>query len=25
VISGNYYGSVRPTIDFPTLADLALE
>jgi len=22
VISGNYYGSVRPTIDFPMLTDL---
>jgi len=25
VISGTYYGSVRPTIDFPMLADLNLE
>ena len=25
VISGTYYGSVRPNIDFPLLADLDLE
>lgn len=25
VISGTYYGSVRPNIDFPMLADLDLE
>jgi S-(hydroxymethyl)glutathione dehydrogenase / alcohol dehydrogenase len=25
VISGTFYGSVRPNIDFPMLADLDLE